>query len=145
MPLKKAAELTIPSSLEHLADIDRFTEQTFEKLSLPREILDDVAISISEAVNNAVVHGNKLDRHKKVRIMFFPSARFLRLIVQDEGHGFSLESVPDPRQKENLLKTSGRGLLIIKHLMDRVCFRPRKSGMQIVMDKFYPKGAYAGR
>jgi len=140
MSLKKVGELVIPSSLDHLADIDRFTEKTIKKLALPHQILDDIAITLSEAVNNAMVHGNKLDAKKKVKIRFYTSSRYLRLIVQDEGRGFSPESVSDPRQNENLLKTSGRGILIIRHLMDRVRFVQRKAGMQIIMDKFYPIG-----
>ncbi|HEX7344777.1 MAG TPA: ATP-binding protein, partial [bacterium] len=123
MPLKKIAQLVIPSSLDHLSDLDRFTEKTIRTLSLPGQMLDDIAITASEAVNNAIVHGNKLDPSKNVKITFYRGDKFLRLIVQDEGSGFVLESVPDPRNEENLLKTSGRGLLIIRHLMDRVGYR----------------------
>jgi serine/threonine-protein kinase RsbW len=140
MPLKKIAQLVIPSSLDHLSDLDRFTEKTIRTLSLPGQMLDDIAITASEAVNNAIVHGNKLDPSKNVKITFYRGDKFLRLIVQDEGSGFVLESVPDPRNEENLLKTSGRGLLIIRHLMDRVGYRQLKAGLQIIMDKFYPKG-----
>lgn len=140
MPLKKIAQLIIPSSLDHLSDLDRFTEKTIRALALPSQMLDDIAITASEAVNNAIVHGNKLDPSKSVKITFYRGDKFLRLIVQDEGSGFVLESVPDPRNEENLLKTSGRGLLIIRHLMDRVGYRKLKAGLQIIMDKFYPKG-----
>jgi serine/threonine-protein kinase RsbW len=138
--LKKIAQLIIPSSLDHLSDLDRFTEKTIRPLSLPGQMLDDIAITASEAVNNAIVHGNKLDPSKHVKITFYRGDKFLRLIIQDEGSGFALESVPDPRNEENLLKTSGRGLLIIRHLMDRVGYRKLKAGLQIIMDKFYPKG-----
>ena len=140
MPLKKIAQLIVPSSLDCLSDIDRFTENAIRSMALPSQMLDDIAITISEAVNNAIVHGNKLDPSKHVKITFYRGSTFLRLVVQDEGAGFIPESVPDPRQEDNLLKTSGRGLLIIRHLMDRVGFRRRKAGMQIIMDKFYPKG-----
>ncbi len=140
MSLKKIAQLVIPSSLDHLSDLDRFTEKTIRALSLPSQMLDDIAITASEAVNNAIVHGNKLDPSKNVKITFYRGDKFLRLVVQDEGAGFIPESVPDPRNEENLLKTSGRGLLIIRHLMDRVGYRKLKAGLQIIMDKFYPKG-----
>ncbi|RJP79374.1 MAG: ATP-binding protein [Candidatus Zixiibacteriota bacterium] len=144
MPLKKVGELSVPSTLDHLADVDQFTEGLFRNLALPREILDDVAISISEAVNNAMVHGNKLDPARKVLIRFYVCSRYLRLVVRDQGTGFQPETVPDPRQEQNLLKTSGRGLLIMRHLMDRVTFQPRRGGMQIVMDKYCPQDCYGG-
>jgi serine/threonine-protein kinase RsbW len=140
MPLRKVGELTIPSSLDRLAEVDRFAERMVKDLHLPSEMLDDVAISATEAVNNAILHGNKQDVHKKVRIVFYLCAQYLRLVVQDEGPGFALEAVPDPRREQNLLKTTGRGLLIMRHLMDRVFYRRRREGMSIVMDKYCPGG-----
>jgi serine/threonine-protein kinase RsbW len=145
MSLKKVGELSIPSTLDHLADVDQFTEGLFRRLTLPKDILDDVAISISEAVNNAMVHGNRLDPNRRVLVRFYVCSRYLRLVVRDQGSGFQPEAVPDPRQQQNLLKTSGRGILIMRHLMDRVEFRPRRDGMQIIMDKFCPQGCYGGR
>jgi serine/threonine-protein kinase RsbW len=142
MPLKKIGEIEVASSLDQLAQIDRFAETVINRLTLPRGILDDVAISLSEAANNAIVHGNKLDTRKKVKIAFYYCNKYLRLTVQDEGRGFSLEGVPDPRQQQNLLKTSGRGILIMRHLMDRVTFQSHGTGVRIVMDKFCPEGCY---
>jgi serine/threonine-protein kinase RsbW len=139
MPLKKVGELVIPSSLDHLSEVDHFAERMVKKLALPKEILDDVAISATEAVNNAILHGNKGNAGKKVTIRFYLCAQYLRLVVRDEGSGFAPESVPDPRQQQNLLKTSGRGLLIMRYLMDRVSFQRRRNGMSIIMDKFCPE------
>jgi anti-sigma regulatory factor (Ser/Thr protein kinase) len=71
MPLKKIGEIEVASSLDQLAQIDRFTETVINRLTLPRGLLDDVAISLSEAANNAIVHGNKFDARKKVKIAFY--------------------------------------------------------------------------
>ncbi len=138
MSLKKVGELIIPSRQDYLARVDQYTERIVRDLCLPSQMLDDVAISISEAVNNAIVHGNKLDENKRVVIRYYHCAKYLRLVVRDEGPGFSMDAVPDPRQKQNLLKPSGRGILIMRHLMDRVFFRKLKNGMMIIMDKFCP-------
>jgi serine/threonine-protein kinase RsbW len=138
MPLKKIGELIIPSSLDHLDEVDRFAESMVKVLALPKGMLDDVAISATEAVNNAILHGNKQDAHKKVTIKFYLCTRYLRLVVQDEGGGFAPDHVPDPRQRQNLLKTTGRGLLIMRHLMDRVTFQRSRHGMSIIMDKYCP-------
>ncbi len=142
MPLRKVGELIISSSLEQLSKVDRFTETVLRQCALPGGILDDVAISISEAVNNAIQHGNKLDKRKKVKIIYYLCSKYLRLVVQDEGVGFCPETVPDPRQKQNLLKTTGRGILIMRHLMDRVSFQSHGAGTQVIMDKFCSKGSH---
>lgn len=140
MPLKKLGDLIIPSHQDQLAVVDRYTEKLIGKLSLPAGDVDDIAIAVSEAVNNAIVHGNRLDLKKSVRIIFYVCSTYLRVIVQDEGKGFSLNNVPDPRQEENLLKVSGRGILIMRHLMDRIAFKRGKRGMQVIMDKRCPEG-----
>ncbi|MFH1861569.1 MAG: ATP-binding protein [bacterium] len=139
MPLKKLAELTVQSHLDSLTDVDQFTERNVSQIAALAQQLDDIAISVSEAVNNAIVHGNKLDDTKVVRIRFYLGSNFLRIVVQDQGVGFTPEEIPDPRKKENLLKASGRGILIIRHLMDRVCFKHLKHGMRIIMDKSFAK------
>ncbi len=136
MPLKKLGELEVPSDQDYLAEVDNFTEKLIKKTLLPSSDVDDVAIVISEAVNNAMVHGNNLDVTKSVKIRLYSCSKYIRIVIQDEGGGFSPEDVPDPREDENLLKASGRGLLIIRHLMDEVSYKSVKSGTQIIMDKY---------
>lgn len=136
MPLKKLGELTVVSDQARLADVDRFSGALLQKIPAVCSDLDDIAIAVSEAVNNAMQHGNKLDGRKKVHIAYYLCSRYLRIVVQDEGTGFAPDKIPDPRKKENLLKVSGRGILIIRHLMDRVSFKRLKKGMKIIMDKF---------
>ncbi len=140
MPLKKIGELVIPSHQDYLAKVDRFAETHLKKLKLSRSDRDDIAIALSEAVNNAIVHGNRMDPDKKVIIRLYICSRYLRISVTDEGDGFTPSDIPDPRADENLLKASGRGLLIMRHLMDRVTFKPGKKGLQINLDKFHGKG-----
>ena len=136
MPLRKIGEISVPSDQKHLEKIDRLSGKLLGNVSLRIGDLDDVAIAISEAANNAMQHGNRLDTKKNVKIRFYICSNYLRIIVQDEGPGFSPEKVPDPREEENLLKASGRGLLIIRHLMDHITFKRFNSGMQIIMDKY---------
>ncbi|MCX6641351.1 MAG: ATP-binding protein [bacterium] len=140
MPLKKIGELKVNSQPASLAEVDRFTEKLIRKMPFPNEAQDDVAISISEAVNNAIMHGNRQDPQKQVLIRFYSCSQYLRIVVQDHGLGFTPNRVPDPRKEENLLKASGRGMLIMRHLMDRVVFRVVKMGMQVILEKRFPGG-----
>jgi anti-sigma regulatory factor (Ser/Thr protein kinase) len=78
-----------------------------------------------------LIHGNKLDPERKVLVDFKEFKRSYRVDVQDQGGGFEPEQVPDPRKDENLLKESGRGLLIIREVADEVKFYREKFGMRI--------------
>ncbi|MFQ5628471.1 MAG: ATP-binding protein, partial [bacterium] len=71
---------------------------------------------------NAIIHGNKQDQKKKVYLNIFIDNNTLKVVVQDEGKGFNPESLPDPLDPDNLLKESGRGIFILKSLMDDVSF-----------------------
>jgi serine/threonine-protein kinase RsbW len=81
-----------------------------------------VLIALDEAIVNAIKHGNKCDPRKAVHIVAEFSADGVRFIVADEGAGFALEKVPDPTEPCRLLEPSGRGLLLINHIMDEVRF-----------------------
>ncbi len=90
-------------------------------------------VSASEAVNNAVTHGNKNDPAKKVVLDLNYADRVITLSVEDEGGGFNPEGLPDPLLPENLLKPSGRGIHIMKSLMDSVDFEFTPTGTKTVM------------
>ena len=95
--------------------------------------LHNVLVSASEAVNNAVNHGNRNDSMKNVTVDVDYKDDELTVGVEDEGGGFNPENVPDPLLPENLLKPSGRGIHIIKSLMDTVRFEFGPHGTRIVM------------
>lgn len=80
----------------------------------------NILIAFTEAVNNAINHGNKKDPQKFVNITLEKTPKFLLIQVQDEGNGFVEERLPDPTLPENLLKQSGRGVFLIRKLSDSV-------------------------
>jgi anti-sigma regulatory factor (Ser/Thr protein kinase) len=92
-----------------------------ESLLLPEDE-NRVGLCLQEALQNAVVHGNKKDFRRKVRLSVFVSESEWGCVVQDEGDGFDPEGVRSPTQPEGLWGESGRGLYIISHYMDRVVF-----------------------
>jgi serine/threonine-protein kinase RsbW len=112
--------MEIPSSLNYLARVDEFIERKLTKLGMSKGQIYDIAISVSEVVTNAVVHGNRNDDSKKVRISLKADASRVEVTVEDEGAGFDRGEVCSPLQEENLLKEAGRGLLIVESLMDEV-------------------------
>ena len=115
-------ELIIPSSQENLTDADEFIESNLEELGIDKSLVADIAITSTELINNAILHGNKGDPEKRVKIRLAVKNETVRIDIIDQGDGFDPTSVPDPLAKENLLKEVGRGIFIVKSLVDSLEF-----------------------
>jgi serine/threonine-protein kinase RsbW len=129
------AKLIIPSDPEKLEEVDNFMERWINGLPFTEDQRYDIAISLSEAVNNAIEHGNSGDAAKDVTVRLRRIQGGIRIEVTDQGGGFNQDAVADPTAPENLLSESGRGLLIIRSLMDEVNVRLAETGTQIVLVK----------
>ncbi len=114
---------------------ERLTEKIGRKCALDDSLMQDICIAVTEAVNNAVEHGNNLEPDKYVTLRFDCSEELFRITVEDQGSGFDLASVVDPLSPENLTKPNGRGLLIVTSLMDEVQIIPSSAGTVVVMVK----------
>jgi serine/threonine-protein kinase RsbW len=130
--IRKDNLIIIPSSQIYLAKVDNFVEKRLKKLGLNKDQLADIAISVTEVVNNAIVHGNKKDPRKKVVLRLITDKSPIVIEIEDEGKGFDLDSLPCPITEENLLKEVGRGIFILRSLMDKVDFVFKKKGGTIV-------------
>jgi serine/threonine-protein kinase RsbW len=135
--VKKDNRIEIPSSLDFLPKVDQFIERRLKKLKIPKDQLIDIAISVSEAVTNAVMHGNKNDVNKKVRVSLIPEPTAVEIWVEDEGTGFDPGGVASCLEDENLMKHTGRGILILKALMDVLEYDcDSESGTKLKMIKY---------
>lgn len=134
MPVEEKGSTTfqINTSPEALFSIEPILEKT-----LGQEINEDfyakVLIALTEAVNNAVLHGNKNDSRKKIDIKFSESESYITFKVSDEGEGFRYEHIPNPTEPENITKINGRGIFIMKNLSDDLKF---EDGGKTVVLKF---------
>ncbi len=135
--------------LLHKSKVIRSSVKAVE--SLCRELLADVEaygfdedavfgihLAMEEAFLNAVKHGNRDDRNKRVRVECVIGAEKFEISISDEGDGFDPESVPDPRTEENICRSSGRGVLLMRAYMDSVEFNDR--GNCVRMTKYKSKG-----
>jgi serine/threonine-protein kinase RsbW len=138
--VRKDNQIVIPSSLEYLPKVDVFVENKLKKLGIDKDQIADVAISVSEAVTNAVVHGNKNDFNKTVWISLKADSSSIEVTVEDEGGSFDPICVESPIEAKNLLKKAGRGIFILTALMDKVEYscEPNK-GTRVKMTKFVRK------
>jgi serine/threonine-protein kinase RsbW len=115
--------LQLPSKLESITTVENFIDNLSEKCHFSEETYANVLTCISEAVINAIVHGNKQDDTKKVYLnLEVIDNKRLIFTIADEGQGFDYNNLPDPTSPENLENYSGRGVYIIKKLADQCIF-----------------------
>jgi serine/threonine-protein kinase RsbW len=92
-------------------------------------------MSVREAAVNAVLHGNAYDPHKKIHVAYETSPNTLQITITDQGRGLKESDIPDPTAEENILKTSGRGIFLIRSFMDEVRIRDLHPGTEITLVK----------
>ncbi len=125
--------VNLPSKKESMGKIEPILMQVQTIADIPEDRFYNLLISVTEAVNNAIMHGNKFDAEKTVVVSLLATEDFVEIEVQDEGDGFNPDEVADPREPENLLKSSGRGIFIIKSLLDEVLFEKNEIGTKVTM------------
>jgi len=112
--------LKLKSSPCQIAYLQSYVETLKSKCRLPQEVHDNILISLTEAVNNAIIHGNKADDSKFVKIDCEDQSSKVIISISDEGSGFNPNKVSDPTLKENLECCGGRGVYIMKELSDTI-------------------------
>lgn len=132
---KKIYSIEITSDLSELARVEQFAEKAFRKAGVSDDEIDDLAIVFTEVVNNAIIHGNQKDKSKKVFIEIRIKNGNVEIRVKDQGNGFNPDTLADPLAPENLMKESGRGIFILKALMDEVDYEFSKKGTTIILKK----------
>jgi len=124
--------ITIPSDIKHLREVSSRILEGLAHYRLSEEALFEIRLCIEEAVRNAIVHGNRSDKNLPVNISYSTQDRQLVMEVEDSGAGFNPQSVPDPTADDNILKGGGRGVYLIKHLMDKVEYNDTGNKIRMV-------------
>ena len=119
---------TLESSLDSVNRVEQTAEEMARKAGLEDEEVFRVAMAVREAAVNAVLHGNAYDPEKRMTASFEHTADSLVIRIADQGKGLNPDSLPDPLAPENLLRTSGRGIFLIRSFMDDVQLRHLESG-----------------
>lgn len=112
--------LRFKSESENIQLVEDFVFKLKGAFGLSEDVFSNMLISLTEAVNNAITHGNKNDRNKYVCIKSCIDQDTILVRVEDEGAGFRPDKIPDPTDDENLSKIGGRGVMIMRHLADHV-------------------------
>jgi len=126
---------TLDSTLDSVNMVEQTAEQLATKAGFSDEDLHKITMSVREAAVNAVLHGNAYDPGKKITVAYETTPETLAITISDEGGGLDPAALPDPLAEENLLKTSGRGIFLIRSFMDEVKIRDLHPGTEIVLIK----------
>jgi len=123
--------LTIASDPKNVANVEPFVEKVFKRYELSPDMYGNILITLTEAVTNAIIHGNDRDHSKKVKVQLKKLKNSLMFLVSDEGQGFDFQDIPDPTAPENLMKVGGRGVFLMRQLCDQVEYHNNGSTVEI--------------
>jgi serine/threonine-protein kinase RsbW len=124
-------EREFASDITELKALPRLLEDARLRCPIGDDQFYNLVIAMTEAVNNAIVHGNKSDPGRRVHYRLECRAEGIHCMVEDEGEGFELDEVDDPLNPDNLLRESGRGMFIISALMSDLHAERTAGGMRI--------------
>ena len=116
-------QIQIPSLPENIRIVESFIDNAKEKYHINDDIYGNIMVAVTESVNNAIVHGNQSDNKKNVYLKLSLEKSLIKFTVRDEGVGFDYNNLPDPTLPENVNKSGGRGIFLMKNLCDEVSFK----------------------
>jgi len=134
-PIINNNTITIPSLEDYLPDVDNFVEGILDKYRLDKSVIADIAISVTEVVVNAIIHGNKSILEKVVTVTVGKTKTAVEIVITDQGQGFNPDNIDNPIDDANLLKEVGRGIFIVKSLMDDLKIEPSPTGTRFTLIK----------
>lgn len=123
--------IEIASSLNKINEVEALIDKVCEDLSLNEDNYGNILIAVTEAVNNAIVHGNGSVEEKLVKVNVQKNEEGVIFSIEDQGVGFDFENLPDPTAPENIEKPDGRGIFLMKNLSDAVEFDNNGSKVSI--------------
>lgn len=127
-------KMVFKSEIKNINLVERLIDDISSKYELHSDVYGKLLLAVVEGVNNAIVHGNKLESEKDVVVQYDISENEIQFIISDNGPGFNYKNLPDPTVPENLEKTHGRGIFLMKHLADEVEFNDKGNEVKIVFN-----------
>lgn len=115
--------LRLQSKTDNLSQVESLIDEVCEEWRVGEDNYGNILIAVTEAVNNAIQHGNKLDAEKSFEVEVDSTEAQITFRVRDEGPGFDFENLPDPTDPQNIENPHGRGIFLMRHLADEVEFQ----------------------
>ncbi|MFT6715605.1 MAG: serine/threonine-protein kinase RsbW [Saprospiraceae bacterium] len=127
-------KLSFSSKVENINLVEKLIDDICDKHKVNEDNYGNILIAITEAVNNAIHHGNKSNPLAEVKVSFSTNDKELTFVVEDEGAGFDFDSLPDPTDPKNIEKPHGRGVFLMRNLSDDITFLNEGSSVKMVFD-----------
>lgn len=127
-------EISISSEINNIVKVENFIESFTEFFRLPSSLYGKISLSVIEAVNNAILSGNKRQKDKMVTLIAEKTDTQFKVTISDEGEGFDFHVIPDPTLPNNIDKVAGRGLYLMKTLSDELIFENGGATVILVFD-----------
>lgn len=124
-------EVTLPADFQSLVDVENLVEKVCQMVGIQEDAYGNVLIAVTEAVNNAISHGNEQVPSLSIDVSVGDSKDSFCFKIKDQGLGFDYNNLPDPTAPENILKENGRGIFLMRNLSDEVSFN--ESGNEVVI------------
>lgn len=118
--MSKKKHLSLNSSTDEVYKLEGFVDQLQQWADFNDDIYGNIMLTLSEAVSNAIIHGNKENPEKEIKVSAWLNGGSIKISVKDEGEGFDPDALPDPLKAENLLKEGGRGVFLMGQYADNV-------------------------
>jgi serine/threonine-protein kinase RsbW len=115
-------KIQLESNYQSLSTVEKFIEEVCEENNIGEDNFGNILVAVTEAVNNAIQHGNRLDPTKKIEMEAEAIGSAIQFKISDQGKGFDFSNIPDPTEPQNLEKPNGRGVFLMKNLADAVSF-----------------------
>jgi serine/threonine-protein kinase RsbW len=126
--------MVFKSEIKNINLVERLIDDISAKYQLHYDIYGKLLLAVVEGVNNAIVHGNKLESDKDVILQYQITDKDIQFVITDNGPGFDYRNLPDPTKPENIEKTHGRGIFLMKHLADEVEFNDKGNEVKVVFN-----------
>lgn len=127
-------KMVFKSEIKNINLVERLIDDISTKYQLHSDIYGKLLLAVVEGVNNAIVHGNKLESDKDVVLQYEITDKIIQFVITDNGPGFNYKNLPDPTKPENLEKTHGRGIFLMNHLADEVEFNEKGNEVKVIFN-----------
>lgn len=132
----ESKKVKLKSTIESIAEVESLINTIFEDYDLSPDYYGNMLVALTEAVNNAIIHGNRFDETKFVDLSFNHRGDEYYFTVSDSGAGFDYTNIPDPTSPENLEKPDGRGIFLMNNLADRVVFSDEGRTVELIFKAY---------
>lgn len=127
-------KIVLNSDIKNISIVEKLVDDLSTEYNIHSDVYGKLLLAVVEGVNNAIVHGNKLDSNKNVALEYQVTEEVVEFIIVDEGKGFDFTTIPDPTLPENVEKTHGRGIFLMNHLADEIDFENEGSKVKLTFN-----------